>query len=87
MISPSVFMLCDAPPQHRSCSRSYLTATQNVDAPVHIYRAYLPVTVATSRCFSFFSSSETVFALSSGHGKCGKLHGQATVFSRDPYIT
>lgn len=30
-----------------------------------------PGVTSTSRCFSFFSSSETVFALSSGHGKCG----------------
>ena len=32
----------------------------------------LPVGPCIVRSFSFFSSSETVFALSSGHGKCGK---------------
>ena len=28
----------------------------------------------TSKCYSLLSSDDTVFALSSGHGKCGRYH-------------
>ena len=37
----------------------------------------------TFRSFSFFSSSDTVFALSSGHGKCGECDCWKDNFSND----
>ena len=48
----------------------------------HVAPTLLPLPVGCCgavRSLSFFSSSETVFALSSGHGKCGKFKGVPNV--------
>lgn len=40
---------------------------------LHNHVISYPVSLSIRRTYSFFSTGDTVFALSSGHGKCGAL--------------
>ena len=73
--------------KHVSVKRCF--STSSPDQPRQWLRSNSPYSSSfcthrtTARWYSFFSSSDTVFALSSGHGKCGEYCIIFCMFSSD----